>query len=145
LAYLLLGAVMKCIEFRMIEQFFHNRQLGSGGPVPRERLFRPEHVKLLKIELIPAVDIVYAALGRVNSLARTKYDKHVGIRLIPKVLHACERRNIPQNFIPGILLLYLELCENCEWRYLLNGIVEERRASDAWSEELTEEVCVALA
>ena len=135
----------ECNEYQMIEQFFHKRQSGMGGPITANRLFRPEHIDLLKIELIPAVDIVYAALARVSSLARTKYDKHVGIRLIPKVLHACERRNIPQNYIPGILLLYLELCENCEWRHLLNGIVEEQKASQEWSEELAEKTCMALA
>jgi hypothetical protein len=136
---------MNCIEFQMIERFFNKRELGSGGPITKNLLFSPEHVDLLKIKMIPAVDIVYAALSRVKTLAKTKYDEHVGIRLIPKVLHAGARRNIPHNFIPGILLLYLELCENCEWRHLLNGIVEERRASGEWTEEMTEEVCKALA
>lgn len=99
-----------------------------GGPIPKNLLYKPENEKVLKLDLTPAVDIVHVALGRVRSLAKTKYDEHTGIRLIPKVLHACERRNIPQNFAPGILLMYVELCERCEWRDLLPRIHSEKRA-----------------
>jgi hypothetical protein len=99
----------------------------NGGPVPKKLLFKDENVKVLQLDLIPAVDIVYRALPFVRSLAKTKYDEHVGIRLIPKVLHAAERRNIPQNFAPGILLMYLEHCERCPWRFLIPTLYKEKR------------------
>jgi hypothetical protein len=135
---------MQCNEFRMIEQFFRKRRAGRGGPVSASQLFCPENRALLSIEFIPAVDIANEALSRVKSLARTKYSSNVGTRLIPKVIAACNKREIPQNYIPGMLLLYLEVCENCEWRHLLNGVVEGWRASGDWSEEWVDEVCRSL-
>lgn len=101
----------------------------GGGRVPKSALYRKDNIFLMRIEMIPAVDIIYAALGTVNSLAKTKYDEDVGIRLIPKVLHACERRGIPQNFAPGILLLYLEHCEGCQWRHLVAPMLQEKQGA----------------
>src|SRR5581483_2152260 len=58
-----------------------------GGPVPKSLLSAPEIPTLLKIDLIPAIDITNTALSFVKSLAKSKYDEHTSMRLIPKVLH----------------------------------------------------------
>jgi hypothetical protein len=147
-----------CLEYHAIGLFFEEehlitkRQEGEerikflkppswycGGRVPGRALYREDNIALLKIDMIPAVDITYAALGKVNKLAKTKYDEHVGIRLIPKVLHACERRGIPQNFVPGMLLLYLEHCENCPWRHLVPEILVRKYEVLNLLEELRKE------
>ena len=149
----------ECIEYMMMRRFFHEEHLAtkqvegeerikflkpptfhSGGKVPKDALYRDDNRLLLQLEMIPAVDILYAALGRVNTLAKTTYKEsepwhklpfaeNVGIRLIPKILHACERRGIPQNHSPGILLLYLENCEGCQWRDLVARILTEKQSA----------------
>ncbi len=137
-----------CLEFQMLYMFFEHDHATTqveagaerikflkapawhvGGKVPGEALYRDDNIKLLRFEMIPAVDIVHMALEKVNCLAKTKYDENVGIRLIPKLIHACERRGIPQNFVPGILLLYLEHCEGCPWRNLLPKLLLEKQAA----------------
>lgn len=137
-----------CLEYVVIRRFFHEEHLVTkevegeerikflkppswygGGRIPNGAYYREENKPLLRFELIPAVDILYAALERVNTLAKTKYDENVGIRLIPKVLHACERRGVPQNHAPGILLLYLEHCEGCQWRHLVPEMLYDKQKS----------------
>lgn len=154
---------MECIEYQILHRFFEEEHLDTkivegeervrtlkpptwygGGRVPKGSLYREENKKLFKIDIIPAVDITNFALARVKSLARTKYDESVSFRLIPKVMHACGRRGIPQNFVPGILLLYLEHCEGCRWRHLLPHILQTKRAKLAGkdsSDEWTEDMC----
>jgi hypothetical protein len=153
---------MDCVEYQILHRFFEEEHLDSqvlegeervrnlkppgwygGGKVPAASLYREENKKLLKIGIIPAVDITNFALARVKSLVRTKYDDKVSFRLIPKIMHACERRGIPQNFFPGILLLYLEHCEGCRWRHLLPQILQIKQAglskkdkSEEWSEDM---------
>ncbi len=149
----------ECQEFEMIEKFFatvHYEELLDqgkrikrkfsppswhvGGQIPKAHLFRPENVTLLGIDLIPAVDIIYRGLEGVRILAKTKYNEKYGwIPLIPKVLHACERRNIPQNFAPGIMLMYCELCEGLEWRHLVRRVYEDKKAALLVFEKLTRE------
>jgi len=144
-----------CLEYEVMSRFFHEEHLISkhegeeervkflkppswhgGGRVPKDALYREDNKFLLRIEMIPAVDILYAALAKVKTLAKTKYDENVGIRLILKVLHACGRRGIPQNYVPGIVLLYSEHCEGCPWRHLVSRILHEKQMALRYVEHM---------
>lgn len=116
------------LEGKRLKKRFSPPSFHIGGQIPLGHLLKEENIELLKIDLIPSVDIIYRALEGTRTLVKTRYHKEHGwIPLITKVLHACERRNIPQNFAPGIMLMYLELCEGCEWRHLVRRIYEDKK------------------
>jgi hypothetical protein len=107
-------------ESDAVERMFENEHFYCGGPIPNYAIKDPENVKLLNIKLTQSVDIAHEALGRVNKLAKSKYRPRMGERLIPKIIHMCEEKNLQQEMIGGLILLYLELVEGCEWRYLVD-------------------------
>ena len=104
--------------FEAIDKMFSNESFYCGGPIPQYALKDPANVGLLGMELVLAIDIAHNALEKSKGLAKTKYTKKIGQKLIPKIIHNCESKNIRQEFIGGMMLLYLELVEGCEWRHL---------------------------
>jgi hypothetical protein len=163
------GKVMECIEYQILHRFFEEEHLDTkivegeervrtlkpptwygGGKVPKGYIYREENKKLFKFDIITAVDITHIIVPRVKELARTntKYNenitpKNASFILIPKVMGECSKRGIPQNFVPGILLLYLEHVEGCRWRHLLPHILEMKRdglskkdSADKWTEDM---------
>jgi hypothetical protein len=163
---------MECIEYQILHRFFEEEHLDtrviegeervrtlkpppfhSGGKVPKGYIYREENKKLFKFDIIPAVDITHISVPRVKELARTNNENKIykgnitpqnaSFILIPKVMGECGKRGIPQNFVPGILLLYLEHVEGCRWRHLLPQILQIKRAglykkdsSDEWTEDM---------
>lgn len=99
---------------RAIKKFFHNKTWWAGGSIPKSILLTSQHVKLVSyIDLIKSIDYGYAAIAR-SGLARSKYKDHAEIRIALRIIHECERLGIPQQFIGGLFLMYLKLCEKAE-------------------------------
>lgn len=95
-----------------IKKFFRSEWWWMGGRVPEAVLLSDRNLRIVRnIDLIDAVDIGYAALERTEELARTDKSPNVDIKLCMRVLRKCERLEIPQNYIGGMFLLYLDLCE----------------------------------
>jgi len=103
----------------IIRRFFEQEHWHCGGPIPDDLLYSDRNVFLLGLKLEEAIDIAHASVAKARlvrdhpelGIEGGKFDKHLGEKLFPKVLHTCEKRHIPQNFIGGILLIYLEICE----------------------------------
>jgi hypothetical protein len=108
----------ECLEFDIIRRFFRKQKWPIGGPIPEELLYNPKNLKYLSnctnstTGLIDAVDLAYLAFDRAKLTGRDKYQRdNIGGRLLPKIFHACARRGVPQNYVGGILLIYLEVIE----------------------------------
>ncbi len=111
---------VECPEYEAIIKFFTPQKYYCGGPIPRHLLAVPKNIPVLKIELAEAISIAHAALDRVRVLAKSKYHPKIGQQLIPKIIHATHGYNIRKEMIGGLILMYLELCEGCNWRHLVN-------------------------
>lgn len=98
-----------------IQRFFHGKDWHCGGPIPVERLYNERNFRLLNnISLSEAIEIGYNSIARMKMLAKTKYTRNADTKICLKVLYECEHKNIPQDHIAGLFLLYLELCEKVE-------------------------------
>ena len=111
---------VECPEYEAIVKFFTPQKYYCGGPIPRHLLAVPKNKPVLKIEMAEAIHIAQEALSQVRVLAKSKWNKKIGMHLIPKILHSIEGYNIRKEQAGGLLLMYLELCEGCNWRHLVN-------------------------
>jgi hypothetical protein len=98
--------------YTSIRRFFSNKVWYAGGPIPEELLYTKNNFHLLNnIALIDALELAYDSIEACQTLARTKYRKDVEVLLTLRILHECERKNIPQDHIGGLILIYFDLCE----------------------------------
>lgn len=104
----------------VIRQFFQEESWYCGGPIPDDLLCNDRNVFLLSLAFEDAIDIGHASVAKKGCLAREhpeldlvagRVSKYASVKLFPKILGICAKRRIPQNFIGGILLIYLEICE----------------------------------
>ena len=108
-------------EFEAIDRFFEGYSYYCGGPIPSDILKDKDNVNLLRMPLFDAIDIAHQTIDRTPVLAKTRYKSHIGQKLIPKIIHSCEKRNIRREMIGGLMLLYLEIVEGCDWRPLVTN------------------------
>jgi len=97
---------------KSIQVFFKERKWYNGGPVPYELLYTSEFFHLINnVALLDAVEMAYKGIDRQKAMAQTVYKKNIDIAITLGILHECESKNIPQDHIGGLLLMYLILCE----------------------------------
>lgn len=95
-----------------LTKFFSNRYWYNGGRVPCDLLYTKRNFRLCNnITVVDALDLAYDCIKQAKQLAKTTYRKNVEIALALKIIHECEGKDIPQDYIGGLFLLYLELCE----------------------------------
>ncbi len=99
-----------------LKAYFKERKWFNGGSIPDELLYTAENFHLINnISLMEAVEMAYTQIGEQKTLAQTPYKKTNGlpveVAIALKHLHECESKNIPQDHIGGLLILYLMLCE----------------------------------
>lgn len=102
-----------------LNKFFSRKQWYAGGPIPPELIHTKRNYNLVKnIDIVHAIDIGYNGISKTmknnGKLARTQRELDLDIYLALRVIHQCERMGIPQDYIGGLFLLYLELCEKVE-------------------------------
>lgn len=98
-----------------IDMFFLDKSWHAGGQIPDELLHNKRNYKLINnATLIDALDLAYKCIAVCRTLAKTGYQRNADVRVAIRVIHECERHGIPQDYIGGMLLLYLELCEKVE-------------------------------
>lgn len=97
---------------KALETFFSKKRWYNGGPIPDELLYTKRNYHLMNnITLLDAVEIDYDSIDECKTLAKTPYKKNVEIAITMRVIRECEKKHVPQDYIAGCLLLYLELCE----------------------------------
>lgn len=98
--------------YESLNVFFRKKEWYVGGPIPDELLYTKRNFKLINnIALLDAVEWAYKAIEQGKFLAKTGYKKNVEITITLRIMHDCERKDVRQDHIGGIIVLYLELCE----------------------------------
>lgn len=94
--------------FYSLRKFFKTKNWYNGGPIPDELIYTRRNFRLLQnVSLFEAVGLAYESIAKSPKSNNKNYDLITTI----KVLRNCEKKKIKQEYIGGLLLLYLELCE----------------------------------
>ncbi len=106
-----------------IKRFFETMSYHSGGPISKSRLCSDEYVNLvINIEIPSAIDIGYALIKqhgeKYGYFAKTGFynqkiqeGESIDTKIWMSVMQRCHSLHILQEYIGGIFLIYLELCE----------------------------------
>jgi len=101
-----------------IGMYFKEKQMHYGGSIPAEVLFSPYNISLvLNTSICDGVDFSYKYIESNGYVVKkiTETDRLPSdVRLVLRSLHECACLNIPKQFIGGMILLNLELCEGIE-------------------------------
>jgi hypothetical protein len=101
--------------YRGIKEFFSDKSWYCGGPVPESTLYSLRSFRLVRnLPLEKALDIGFKGIKKAKLSCPAKYSKNSDTELSMKLLRECGRRNIPQEYIGGLFILYLELCEKID-------------------------------
>lgn len=107
---------LEALAKKTIKAYFDDKEMHCGGRIPTRLLNHPEYLtQVLNMEISDAVDRAYEAMGRSgmyndNDESLVTEDIQIVVSLIHSI-GAC----VPKCFIPGILLMHLELVEGVEF------------------------------
>ena len=100
-----------------IVQFFQDKEMYCGGPVPRHMMLSDAYISLvMNTRIDKGVGLVYDAMENSGQYLgeAAAGDIPDDIRKVLQVLHECEQKGIPKPFATGILVMYMELVEGLE-------------------------------
>lgn len=97
-----------------IIEFFAGKQMHCGGDIPLQVLLTDHNIDLLlKTNMSSATVIVYAAMEVSNG---APYAIKMGgisddVKWILTFIKHCANQSVPNCFVGGLMLIYLELCD----------------------------------
>lgn len=97
-----------------IIKFFAGREMHYGGPIPANVITNDKNVNiLLNVDISTAAIITYAAMEVNNGFP---YPVAMGgisddVRWVIAFIKNCAAKNVPDCFVGGLMLIYLEVCE----------------------------------
>lgn len=95
-----------------IGTFFSDKKWYNGGSIPDELLYTKTNFRLInRITIADAIKLAYDSINVGKTLVKTGYSQNGEMYLTLRILQDCGKKHIPQDYIGGLLLLYLELCE----------------------------------
>ena len=95
-----------------LEAFFHGRNMYCGGPISPKILYSKTAIsKVMNTDSESGCRRAYAAMKRENFKQRPKNKETEDIWYVISIFQQCAEMGIPKCFRPGMLLVYLELCE----------------------------------
>lgn len=103
-----------------IKRFFSDKKMHYGGPIPEKLITSHNYLKLVaNAEIGPCVDRAYEVLKDCPINCEST-DGFVAddIRLVISIIRKCYKKQIPQNFVGGLILMYLEFCEGLDVEYI---------------------------
>lgn len=101
---------------KQIHTFFEDKEMHFGGPITRNKLNEVYYVCLLiDIDLLKAIKIAYTLMGIETEHLDEDSDEDLeiteDIQMVLNVLHDGASKGVDKEFLGGILLMHLELCE----------------------------------
>jgi len=102
---------------KAIKDFFAELHWAIGGKIPENILLKDKYLNLIRnIEFNDAIDACYSLINKhaqhSGFFARSgPYVEDLEISMCLYVVHRAGELHIPQGYIGGIFLIYLELCE----------------------------------
>jgi len=96
--------------------FFKDKAMYCGGPVPKRLLQSEDYMTLvLNTDVEYGAKTAYAALQRAEHQVTWETDDAVTVprevKFVISILNHCKTLDIPKVFAPGLMLMYLEICE----------------------------------
>ncbi len=102
-----------------LAKFFEGREMHCGGKIPACLLYSARNISLvLNTCLEKGIQKAYRAIEIAGShMTEAPNDSVVAedVKLVIAAMRSCACKGIPQEWIPGIVLLYLEYCEGVEF------------------------------
>ena len=107
---------------KSMDEFFSQKEYYCGGNIPHNLLFTEDN-----INLVTGV-VMEEGIGRVHAILEQNDPPSVcsALRISPEVpwqvmyvrylLEMCSSQRIPKIFAPGIILIYLDLCNGMRYR-----------------------------
>lgn len=91
-------------------KFFEDKEYCGGGKIPTMLLLTDRNIsRIQNTGIDEGMDRAYDALERCEVEASTKAVQPE-VDLVLRVMRDCRRLSIPQPYVAGLLLIYLELC-----------------------------------
>jgi len=98
-----------------IDKFFEGKEMYGGGPIPHRLLSAPRYLSLVLNADMDAIPYAYAAMKKAGHPTTQKVSKLAtvprDVKLIISILNHCYILGVPQKFVYGMMLMYLEICE----------------------------------
>lgn len=97
-----------------INRFFVTQEMYCGGKIPDRFLFTEENISLvMNTNLEDGVRQAYKIIENDGHYSSDAVESLVpdDVKLVIRVMNTCAKLSIPPEFIPGIVLLYLQYCE----------------------------------
>lgn len=97
-----------------IIRYFDGKKMHCGGPIPKSFLHHPDYLTMVSnLDICSGVDRAYEALERAGRFNSTDDPVGEDIKYIVNLLHEVEAI-VPRPFVPGIMLMHLELVDGVE-------------------------------
>lgn len=99
-----------------VEAFFKGKEMYCGGPVRQRTLRSPKYLSaVLNTDVIGGVDRAFACMQRSGHPVSKKRSTITTVpsdtKFVISIMKHCKSLGIPKCFAPGIMLMYLEICE----------------------------------
>lgn len=109
--------------------YFCDKTYWAGGDIPRCKLLRDEHVKVvLGMSMMDAFAVAYYLLERQTPDGVDTGVKGWETELCYEAYRECGRREIPKDKSGGILLVWLSVCHGIDFLPVLKRLAEIRAA-----------------
>lgn len=98
---------------RYILEFFADKEMHYGGRISESTLHAPGYLWwVLNLDISQGVVVAYDAIDRSGEYGTDCDGEDISddVKLVIGIIHECSRKNIPKQFVAGIVLMYLELC-----------------------------------
>jgi hypothetical protein len=101
-----------------VEEFFKDKEMYGGGPVPDRMLHSSRYLSIVLNYNSDKLEYMYDAMKRSgHELTVKKVNSAMipgDVKLVISILRECFCLGIPKEFVFGIVLMYLEICEGVE-------------------------------
>jgi len=107
---------------KSMQEFFEKKEYYCGGVIPHGILFSDENVRLVNegISMEDGVQAMHDILDQNLCPDSCEFNLASGlswqVQYIKQLLQDCASKRIPKIFAPGIILIYLDLCEGMRYK-----------------------------
>lgn len=97
---------------RHMIQFFENKTTCEGNPISMDRLLTTDNIEMVASASIEeAMEIIYSAISCDDIDDDDSGLIGDDVKIVLSALKRCSEARVPQEFVGGMTLLYLELCK----------------------------------
>ncbi len=101
-------------------RFFQTQEMYCGGKIPNSFLLTKENIStVMNMDLEKGVQRAYEAIKNDGRYKTDAVESLVpdDVKLVISIIKKSAEMGVPQRFIPGIILLYLEYCEGMSFEF----------------------------